>query len=95
MTQKIEEGIFLELVRALYNQHHPNLGQDLKDELLSAAKAIEDKGNLGLAAMRLNRFVIAEIVCHNLGQTAPKELVELSNFLQKAAADYKKWSGLF
>lgn len=95
MTPTIDQGTVLELIKSLYNQHHAQLSPDLKDELLAAVKELEADGSLGLTALRLNRFVTAEIRYHSLGLTAPKELVELSNFLQKAAADYKKWSGLF
>lgn len=94
MVEKIDDGIFLELVKTLYNKHHNQLSQELKAELLAAAKELEADGSLGLTALRLNRFVTAEIRYHSLGLTAPKELVDLSSFLQKAAADYKKWSGL-
>lgn len=66
----------------------------MKAELLATAKVIEAKENLGLAAMRLNRFVAAEITCHQFGLTAPKALVDLSSFLQLADAVYKKWSGV-
>lgn len=94
MTQKIDEGIFLELVRALYNQHHQALTEDLKQELLLAAQEIETGGNLDLAAVRLASRATAEIRYFSLGQTAPKELVELTNFLNQRKGKYWFWSSL-
>lgn len=90
----INQQEFLRLVKALYNRHHQILSDDLKDELLSATKAIEENGNLDLAAVRLAGRATAEIRYFELGRTAPKELVELANFLHQRQGKYWFWTSL-
>lgn len=94
MAKEINKEEFLRLVKAVYNQHHQVLTDDLNKEVLSAAQAIEADDNLDLAAVRLAARTTAEIRYFELGKTAPKELVELTNFLNQRKGKYWFWSSL-
>ena len=71
----------------LYNRHHLTLTDELKTILIETTKVIDDKGNIPLAAMKLNTFLVREIRYYQLGINAPKELIDLYQLTAKSPID--------
>ena len=81
----------MQSISELYNNHHQDLSADLKEVLLETAQVIEAKGNVAMAAMRLNRFLKREITCFQMGLKAPKALLDLYQLTVKSPIDL--WLG--
>ncbi|MGT2896222.1 hypothetical protein ACVRZR_07575 [Streptococcus entericus] len=94
MPKTLDKDRFFQLVTTAYNHLNHQITDDLKQGLLETAKTIQNDGNLDLAAVRLARLVTAEIRYYQLGKTAPKELVDLANFVNKKQGHYWFWSSL-
>lgn len=89
MFKKKDAELFLELIKSLYNNHHEDLGADLKSNLVKAASSIENKEELGLIAVKLYPFIVSE--ASEKDKIHPKELDDLMQYVLKKKNKYERW----
>ncbi|HEL2474576.1 TPA: hypothetical protein TZY76_000904 [Streptococcus suis] len=85
--KKVNREEFYSHLSALYQLSPETISPVLREKVFETAKELEQADNLYLLADRLGRYVTAELTaltCH-----APKELVQLSLYIQQLQNHYR------
>ncbi|CYV02001.1 hypothetical protein P7J30_04195 [Streptococcus suis] len=85
--KKANREEFYSHLSALYQLSPETISPVLREKVFETAKELEQADNLYLLADRLGRYVTAELTaltCH-----APKELVQLSLYIQQLQNHYR------
>ncbi|HEL9635551.1 TPA: hypothetical protein U0K40_000197 [Streptococcus suis] len=85
--KKANREEFYSHLSALYQLSPETISPVLREKVFETAKELEQADNLYLLADRLGRYVTAELIaltCH-----APKELVQLSLYIQQLQNHYR------
>ncbi|UUM61433.1 hypothetical protein NQZ89_08600 [Streptococcus suis] len=84
---KVNREEFYSHLSAVYQLPEDAITSDLREKVFETAKELDQAENLYLLAERLGRYVNAELTaltCH-----APKELVQLSLYIQQLQNHYR------